>query len=83
MMGFPSNLISIRFTVALSLCLQVKCFKIVGKTVSNSYHTRAARYIYIYNIYNVFVDKKNLNRTLAIDSRFQTFAVGLLIKFID
>ena len=29
------------------------------------------------------VDKKNLNRTLAIDSPFQTFAVGLLIAFID
>ena len=32
----------------------------------------------------VFVDKKKvLNRTLAIDSPFQTFAVGLLVKFID
>ena len=27
--------------------------------------------------------KKNLNRTLAIDSPFQTYAVGLLVKFID
>ena len=27
--------------------------------------------------------KKKLNRTLAIDSPFQTFAVGLLVKFID
>ena len=36
--------------------------------------------IYIY----MFVDrKKYLNRTLAIDSPFQTFAVGLLVKFID
>ena len=26
---------------------------------------------------------KNLNRTLAIDSPFQTFAVGLLVEFID
>ena len=25
----------------------------------------------------------NLNRTLEIDSPFQTFAVGLLIEFID
>ena len=31
-----------------------------------------------------FVDQtKNLNRTLAIDSPFQTFAVGLLVEFID
>ena len=28
-------------------------------------------------------DKNNLNRTLAINSPFQTFAVGLLIEFID
>ena len=27
--------------------------------------------------------KKYLNRTLAIDSLFQTFAVGLLLEFID
>ena len=35
--------------------------------------------IYIY----MFVDKKNLNRTLAIDLPFQTFAVGLVVEFID
>ena len=29
------------------------------------------------------IRKKYLNRTLAIDSPFQTFAVGLLVKFID
>ena len=27
--------------------------------------------------------KKNLNLTLAIDSPFQTFAVRLLVEFID
>ena len=27
--------------------------------------------------------KKKLNRTLTIDSPFQTYAVGLLIEFID
>ena len=27
--------------------------------------------------------KKNLNRTLAIDLPFQTFTVGLFVKFID
>ena len=32
----------------------------------------------------MFVDEKNyLNRTLKIDSPFQTFAVGLLVEFID
>ena len=28
----------------------------------------------------MFVAKKNLNHTLAIDSPFQTFVVGLLVK---
>ena len=27
--------------------------------------------------------KKNLNRTLGIDSPFQTLTVGLLVEFID
>ena len=35
--------------------------------------------IYIY----MFVDKKILNHTLAIDLPFQTFVVGLLVEFID
>ena len=34
--------------------------------------------------YNMSVDeKKNLNRTLEIDSPFQTLTVGLLVEFID
>ena len=32
---------------------------------------------------HMFVDKKKLNHTLAIDSSFQTIAVRLLVKFID
>ena len=36
-------------------------------------------HIYVY----MFVDKTNLNGTLAIDSSFQTFVVGLLVEFID
>ena len=31
----------------------------------------------------LWTKKKNLNRTLAIDSPFQTYAVGLLVEFID
>ena len=31
----------------------------------------------------MFVDKKYLNSTLAIDSLFQTFVVGFLVEFID
>ena len=32
---------------------------------------------------SMFVDKKNLNCTLAIDSPFQSFVVGLLIQFTN
>ena len=37
-------------------------------------------HIYVYYVY-MFVDKKSLNSTLAIDSPFQTFMVGLLVEF--
>ena len=37
--------------------------------------------VYIYRY--VCERKKYLNRTLEIDSPFQTFAVGLLVEFID
>ena len=40
-------------------------------------------YKYIYNIIYVCERKKYLNRILEIDSPFQTFAVGLLVEFID
>ena len=44
-----------------------------GKVIGCGVH------IYIY----VCGRKKNLNRTLEIDSPFQRFAVGLLVEFID
>ena len=44
-----------------------------GKVIGCGVH------IYIY----VCERKKNLNRTLEIDSPFQTFSVGLLVEFID
>ena len=44
-----------------------------GKVIDRGVH------IYIY----VCGRKKNLNRTLEIDSPFQTLTVGLLIEFID
>ena len=40
---------------------------------------RAGVHIYIH--IHMFVEE--LNRTLEIDSPFQTFAVGLLVEFID
>ena len=46
-----------------------------GKVIRRGVHI----YIYIY----VCGRKKNLNRTLEIDSRFQTLTVGLLVEFID
>ena len=44
--------------------------------------TSVGVHIYICILY-MFVDQKNLNHTLATDSLFQTFAVGLLVEFID
>ena len=46
-----------------------------GKVIGVGVHS----YICLY----VCGPKKNLNRTLAIDSPFQTYAVGLLVEFID
>ena len=39
-------------------------------------------HIYIY-IYICLWSKKKLNRTLGIDSPFQTLTVGVLVEFID
>ena len=41
------------------------------------------RGVHIYIIYICLWSKKNLNRTLEIDSPFQTLTVGLLVEFID
>ena len=46
-----------------------------GKVIGRGVH------IYIYVC--VCGRKKNLNRTLEIDSPFQTLTVGLLVEFID
>ena len=46
-----------------------------GKVIDRGVHIG----IYIY----VCSQKKNLNRTLEIDSPFQTLTVGLLVEFID
>ena len=47
-----------------------------GHVIGTGVHIR---YVGIY----VYGQKKSLNRTLAIDSPFQTFAVGLLVEYID
>ena len=52
-----------------------------GKVIGVGVHIYIIIYIYIYIC--LWTKKKKLNRTLAIDSPFQTFVVGLLIKFID
>ena len=41
------------------------------------------RGVHILYIYICLWLKKNLNRTLEIDSPFQTLTVGLLVEFID
>ena len=48
-----------------------------GKVIGRGVH------IYIYIYICVCGRKKNLNRTLEIDSPFQTLTVGLLVEFID
>ena len=48
-----------------------------GKVIGRGVHI----YIYIYII--CLWSKKYLNRTLEIDSPFQTLTVGLLVEFID
>ena len=48
-----------------------------GKVIDRGVH------IYIYIYINVCGRTKNLNRTLEIDSPFQTLTVGLLVEFID
>ena len=53
-----------------------------------NYPARAARErVYMIragvHIYVCLWTKKYLNRTLAIDSDFQTFMVRLLVKFVD
>ena len=51
-----------------------------GKVIDRGVHIYIYLYIYIY----MSVDKKKyLNRTLEIDSPFQTLTVGLLVEFID
>ena len=50
-----------------------------GKVIGRGVHIYIYIYIYIY----VCGRKKNLNRTLEIDSPFQTLTVGLLVEFID
>ena len=47
-----------------------------GKVIGVGVHVYTCIYVYIY----MFVGQKILNRTLAINSPFQTFAVGLLIE---
>ena len=50
--------------------------------IGRGVHIYILLYIYILYIY-VCDRKKNLNRTLEIDSPFQTLTVGLLVEFID
>ena len=53
-----------------------------GKVIGRGVHIYII-YIYIYIYIYVCGRKKNLNRTLEIDSPFQTLTVGLLVEFID
>ena len=67
--------ISTRLRLVTILSLLVKYLVIFHADPCNK------SYLYIYNY--VCGRKKNLNRTLEIDSPFQTLTVGLLVQFID
>ena len=53
--------------------------------LAGGYVIGAGVHIYVGTVgrYICLWTKKGLNRNLAIDSPFQTFAVGLLVEFID
>ena len=61
------------FVIELLLLVTPHAQRERGKVIDRGVH------IYIY----VCSQKKNLNRTLDIDSPFQTLTVGLLVEFID
>ena len=62
--------------ISLVLCISTR-LRLV--TILSLLHADPCNKSYIY----VCGRKKYLNHTLEIDSPFQTFAVGLLVKFID
>ena len=46
-------------------------------------HARAGGYVIGAGVHKYVSGPKKLNRTLAINSPFQTFTVGLLVEYID
>ena len=68
------------FVIELLLLVTPHAQRERGKVIGRGVHIYI--YIYIY-IYICLWSKKNLNRTLEIDSPFQTLTVGLLVEFID
>ena len=64
-------LTSVWFVIELLLLVTPHAQRERGKVIGHGVH------IYICG------RKKNLNRTLEIDSPFQTLTVGLLVEFID
>ena len=61
----------------------IKYFTKFTKILSDSNYNTSGLSTGLASVYNYVCAKKNLNRTLAIDSPFQTYAVGLLVEFID
>ena len=69
--------------ISLVLCISTRLWLVTILTLLVKYlvilHADPCNKSYIY----VCGRKKYLNRTLEIDSPFQTFAVGLFVEFID
>ena len=72
--------------ISLVLCIstRLRLVTILSQLVKYLviFHADPCNKSYIY-IYICLWSKKNLNRTLEIDSPFQTLTVGLLVEFID
>ena len=69
------------FSLSLSLqCLpKIKTYNLITPHAQRERGKVIGRGVHIY----ICGRKKNLNRTLEIDSPFQTLTVGLLVEFID
>ena len=63
--------------------LKIACYALVTCLITQRKRGKVVGIgVHIY-VYICLWTQKNLNRTLAIDSPYQTFMVGLLVKFID
>ena len=71
------------FSLAMAVGKHEAFIPIKGTFITPLVQHERGKVIGVVSIVYVCERKNNLNRTLEIDSPFQTFAVGLLVEFID